>query len=238
MVPLRFVKSPMRVFIISFILIISNNILLAQDTLPRLTVVNVSNHILISWTSPYFTLTTINIQRSYDSVKNFRTIGTILDVKNKVNGFADNKPPYGKVFYRVFLSFEGGTYLFTKSYRPVVDTLKSLPENIETQTTVLPWFVPSSRVYTGADNNVIISLPDADKKKYTIKFFEENGTPLFEINKITEPYLTLEKVNFVHSGIFNFELFDEGILIEKDKVYIPKDVPITNGFHEQGKPVR
>ena len=235
MVPLRFVKSPMRVFIISFILIISNNILLAQDTLPRLTVVNVSNHILISWTSPYFNLTTINIQRSFDSIKNFRTIGTILDVKNKVNGFADNKPPYGKIFYRVFLSFEGGTYLFTKSYQPVIDTLKSLPEDISPQTTVLPWFVPSSRVYTGTDNNVIISLPDADKKKYTLKFFEENGTPLFEINKITEPYLTLEKVNFYHSGIFNFELFDEGILIEKDKLYIPQDTKITNGFHEQGK---
>lgn len=229
----------MGVFIIFFILLTSNNLLFAQDTLPRLTVVNVSNHILISWTNLYFNLTTINIQRSFDSTKNFRTIGTILDVKNKINGFADNKPPYNKMFYRVFISFEGGTYLFTKSYRPVIDTLKALPDlkNLQ-QSTVLPWFVPSTRVYTGIDNNIIISLPDAEKKKYTLKFFEESGTPLFEINKITEPYLTLEKVNFFHSGIFNFELFDDGILIEKDKVFIPRDTKITNDFHERGRPVR
>src|SRR5215212_7555833 len=124
--PSRFVKSPMRRFIIFLFLLASNNILFAQDTLPRLTVVNISNHILISWTNPYFNLTTINIQRSYDSTKNFKTIGTILDVKNKKNGYADNKPPYNKMFYRVFVSFEGGTYLFTKSYRPIVDTLKGL----------------------------------------------------------------------------------------------------------------
>jgi len=235
----------MRTFIIFLILLMGRNTLFAQDILPRLTVVNISNHILISWTNPYFNLTTINIQRSFDSTKNFKTIGTILDVKNKKNGYADNKPPYNKMFYRVFLSFEGGTYLFTKSYRPAIDTLKGLAfENILSneknapQTVVLPWFVPSTRVYTGADGNVIIYLPDAEKKKYTLKFFEENGASLFEINKITEPYLTLEKVNFYHSGIFNFELFDEGILIEKDKVYIPQDTKIANGFHEQGKSSR
>jgi hypothetical protein len=230
----------MRIISVFFVLLIFNNLLFAQDTLPRLTVLNVSNHILISWTNPYFNLTTINIQRSFDSTKNFKTIGTVLDVKNKLNGYADNKPPYTKMFYRVFISFEGGTYLFTKSYRPRIDTLKTLPAEVKNlpQTTVLPWFVPSSRVYSGADNNVIISLPDADRKKYTLKFFEENGTPLFEINKIPDPYLTLEKANFYHSGIFNFELYDDGILIEKDKVYIPQDTKITNGFHEQGKPLR
>ena len=140
------------------------------------------------------------------------------------------------MFYRVFLSFEGGTYLFTKSYRPVIDTLKVLPEDIPIQNTVLPWFIPSTRVFAGADNNVIISLPDAEKKKYSLKFFEENGNFLFEINNIAEPYLTLEKVNLYHSGIFNFELYDEGILVEKDKVYIPQDVKPNNGFHEQGRP--
>lgn len=234
----RFVKNPMRIFIISLILLFTNDLLFAQDTLPRLTVLGIGNHVLISWTNPYVSLTTINIQRSFDSTKNFKTIGTMLDVENKRNGYADNKPPYNKMFYRVFLSFEGGTYLFTKSSRPLIDTLKFLPEDLSIQNTVLPWFVPSTRVYTGADNNVIISLPDAEKKKYTLKFFDESGSPLFEINKITEPYLTLEKVNFSHSGIFNFELYDEGILIEKDKVYIPHDAPITNGSHEQGKPRR
>jgi hypothetical protein len=149
------------------------------------------------------------------------------------------KPPSAKMFYRVFISFEGGTYIFTKSYRPVIDTLNVLPDikGLQ-QNTVIPWFVPSERVYTGKDNNVIISLPQAREKKYTLKFYEENGAPVFEIDKIPEPYLTLEKVNFLHSGIFNFELFEDGTLIEKYKIYIPKEAKITNGGYEQERPFR
>ena len=72
-----------------------------------------------------------------------------------------------------------------------------------------------------------------------MKFFEEDGTPAFDINKITEPYLTLEKVNFTHAGLFNFELYDDGKLIEKHKVYVPKDGRLVNGNNERGRmPVR
>ncbi len=111
--------------------------------------------------------------------------------------------------------------------------IKGLQQNV-----VIPWFVPSTRVYTGKDNNVIISLPEAHDKKYTLKFFEENGTPVFEINKIAEPYLTLEKVNFIHSGIFTFQLYENGVLIEKDKLYIPKEGKIINGSNERGRSFR
>ncbi|MEO6455247.1 MAG: hypothetical protein ABIN97_14300 [Ginsengibacter sp.] len=217
----------------------SKNTLFAQDTLPRLSVTSISNNVLISWVNPYTSLTTINIQRSFDSIKNFRTIGTILNVKNTKNGYADIKPPLTKMFYRVFISFEGGTYIFSKSYRPVIDTLKAMP-NIKglQQNVVVPWFVPSGRVYTGKDNNVIISLPDAPKKKYSLKFYEENGIPVFDIDKIPEPYLTLEKVNFLHSGIFNFELFEDGTIIEKNKIYIPKDGKMISGSGEQGRQPR
>jgi hypothetical protein len=114
--------------------------------------------------------------------------------------------------------------MFTRSYRPVIDTLKTMPD-IRTfkQAEIITWFAPSIRIFTGKDNNVIISLPNAEKKNYGIKFFEENGTLVFEIPKIRESFLTLEKVNFIHAGMFNFELFEEGKLIEKHKFYIPKD---------------
>lgn len=221
----------MRILICFIILytFLSNSIF-AQDTLPRLTVTNVSNNVIISWTNPYPALTTINIQRSFDSTRYFTTIGSILDVKNKKNGYVDSKPYSTKLFYRVFLAFEGGAYLFTKSYRPVRDTAKALPLPAKEvkQPTVITWFVPSTRVYSGKDNNVIISLPDADKKKYSLKFFEDSGSLAFEIHKITEPYLTLEKVNFSHAGIFNFELYEDGNLIERHKVYIARDgKPLT-----------
>ncbi len=228
--------NTMQKFLIFLLILLLSQKIFSQDTLPKLSVSNVNNRILISWTNPYVALTTINIQRSFDSTKNFTTIGSVLNVENKRNGFIDSRPIIPNMFYRVFLSFEGGTYLFTKSSRPVKDTTKAFPGSKEYQQSVVnTWFVPSKLVYTGRDNNVIIALPDAAKKKYSIKFFEENGILIFELDKITEPYLTLEKVNFIHAGIFNFELYEKGILIEKHKVYVSKDGKPVTDLNEQTK---
>ena len=229
----------MQKFLIFFPVLLFSQKLFSQDTLPNVSVTNISNQILVSWTNPFVTLTTINIQRSFDSTKNFTTIGSVLDVTNKKNGFIDSKPLAPNMFYRIFLSFEGGTYLFTKSSRPVKDTTKALTAIKEfQQSTVNTWFVPSKFVYTGKDNNVIIAFPEAGKKKYSIKFFEENGPFIFELNKITEPYLTLEKVNFIHSGIFDFEVYENGVLIEKHKVYVPRDGKLVPVINELGKPFK
>lgn len=223
----------MRKFIIIiFLFLILHNISFAQDTLPKISVTQLSNKVLVSWVNPFESITTINIQRSYDSLKGFTTIGSVLNVKAKNNGFVDSKEFIPPQYYRVFISFEGGTYMFTQSHRPGVDTAKNISEINETKeikqlikqaSPVQTFFIPSKLVYTGKENNVIISLPDAEKKKYSIKFFEQDGTPLFEIKKITEPYLTLDKVNFVHAGLFSFEVYADGLLIEKHKFYIPKD---------------
>lgn len=205
----------------------------AQDTLPKFTVNHVTNNVLVSWTNPFTSLTTINIQRSFDSTKNFTTIGSVLDVKNRRNGFVDPKPVSYNMFYRLFLSFEGGTYIFTPSQRPVLDTSKAPPSLKDLQqSTVVTGFVPSKRVYSGKDNNVIINLPGALNKKYVVKFFDENGFPLFEINKINETYLTIEKVNFVHAGTFTFEIYEDGLLIEKYKFYIGKEGKPTQNLNE------
>ena len=195
-----------------------------QDTLPNISVTQISNKVLVSWNNPFTSLTSINIQRSSDSLKNFSTIGSVLNVRAKTNGFVDSKEFIPAQYYRLFLSFEGGTYLFTQSHRPGIDTTKDLSGITEaTPEPVQTWFIPSKLVFTGKDNNVIINLPDFDKKRYSIKFFEEDGTQIFELKKITESYLTLDKVNFVHAGLFNFEVFGNGVLVEKHKIYIPKD---------------
>lgn len=229
----------MQKFLIFLSLLLLSQHLLAQETLPKISVSNIGGHILVAWTNPYVTLTTINIQRSFDSTKNFSTIGSVLDVTNKRNGFIDSKPLTPNMFYRVFLSFDGGTYMFTKSSRPLKDTSRALPDIKDfQQSAVNTWFVPSRMVYTGRDNNVVIALPDAPRKKYIIKFFEETGVFLFELNKITEPYLTLDKVNFMHAGIFDFEVYENGVLIEKHKVYVPKDGKPVPSANELDKPVK
>ena len=204
----------------------------AQDTLPRINVKNISNKIIISWKVTYGAkINTINIQRSADSLKNFTSIGSVLEPMNRENGFVDNKAPNPNMYYRVFVAFEGGSYIFTKSYRPVKDTATKViilpPSQTMDPSKVIPpppaGFVPSNFIFTGKDNNVIIDLHDAASSKYSIKFFDEKNNPVFEIHKVTDPYLIIEKVNFLHAGWFYFILYDNGILKEKNQFYIPKE---------------
>ncbi len=210
----------------------------SQDTLPSISVTQISNKALISWSNPYTSVTYIGIQRSYDSLKNFTTIGSVLNVKAPTNGFVDTKEFIPAQFYRLFISFEGGTYIFTASHRPGLDTLGVMPDISENYKPVQTWFIPSKEVYTGKGYNVILSLPDASKKKYSVKFFEDDGTFLFEIKKIDEAYLTLDKVNFRHAGLFKFELYRDGALIERHKVYIPKDGKPIPALNEEGHELR
>jgi hypothetical protein len=56
-----------------------------------------------------------------------------------------------------------------------------------------------------------------------VKFFEENGNPIFEIQHIREPQLILDKSNFLHAGWFFFELYEDEKLKEKSKFFLSKD---------------
>lgn len=196
----------------------------AQDTLPKITVTQLGKKVLVSWNNPFTTVTNINIQRSSDSLKRFTTIGSVINVNAQTNGFVDTKEfiPSNQ-YYRLFISKEGGSYIFTDSHRPSPDTAKIPDEVTYNQEPVHTWFVPSKRVYTGKDNNIIVSVHGTGKNKYSLKFYDETGEQVIEIKSIPEDYLILDKVNFGHSGLFNFELFEDGHLIERHKFYIPQD---------------
>ncbi len=252
--------------------------LTAQETLPGITVKNLNGQIIVSWVNNYkIPVSNISIQRSYDSLKYYTTIGSVLNPQNIENGYADSKPPYNKMYYRVFVSFDGGSYVFSKVARPVkeiqltdtantnanytitpnnsglptaaadtsfpflikgrdksavqtiTDTKNNNPKGIQPKTNLPaindPEIItyPSRRIFTAKDNNIVIVLPEAENKRYTVKFFEENETPLFELNKLHENFLIIEKVNFVHAGWFHFEIYENGRLIEKNKFFIAKD---------------
>src|SRR5438309_917962 len=112
-----------KIFFLSFFFTIGIAVrLAAQETLPNITVKNLNGVIIVSWKNEYpLPVKTINIQRSYDSLKNYSTIGSVLNPQNRENGFADTKPPYNKMYYRVFISFDGGAYQFSEPARPVKD---------------------------------------------------------------------------------------------------------------------
>jgi hypothetical protein len=83
--------------------------------------------------------------------------------------------------------------------------------------------IPQYRIVANKDGLVRISLLDFGSKKYSIKFYEDDDTFLFELKDIKEPSLMLEKSNFYHSGWFKSELYENDKLIEKNRFFIPKD---------------
>ncbi len=219
---------------------------LGQKTLPGITVTNINGKIIVSWKNSYTVpLATLSIQRSYDSLKNYTTIGSVLNPQNLENGYADANPPYNKMYYRLFIAFEGGSYIISEPVRPSKDTTS----NYGTADTRYPWQLdpnadpklqqppsnvnagptyPSRWIYTAKDQNVVIHLPDAVSKNYTAIFFDELEKELFELTNLKEEYLIIEKVNFVKSGWYSFKLYDSGKLVESNKFFIAKDGKVTN----------
>jgi hypothetical protein len=255
----------------------------AQNVLPNISVNNLNKKVVVSWLNEYKKpIQNIFIQRSYDSLKNFSTIGAVLNPLNLENGYPDLTPPYDRMFYRVTITFENGEYEIGKSARPIINPIEledldvtALPikeikkESIKEDRIIEPTEIsdstemillkpnekvntikktdsvkgvlnlekfintdlkksietafPSIHIYTNKQNVVVINIQNTLLKKYLIKFFDENEKQVLEIKHIPDDYLFIEKSNFVHPGWFNFELYEDGVLIEKNKVFLAKD---------------
>lgn len=225
----------LTIMVISSVLVVK-----AQDMFPSFSVVNRGNdHIIISWTNPYLdTIRQLSIQRSYDSVKGFKSVLTLPDPTVLQNGYVDTQAPSPRMFYRLYILLDNGRYVFSKSRRPVLDTTKVItttaliqkdPVTVSKPVNALPakagteTFIPSRYVFTDKYGNVKVALPDAASKNYHIKFLDENGTVVFELDKINDTMLTLDKTNFIRSGWFRFDLYDGEELKENYKFFLPKD---------------
>lgn len=228
------------VFCLFFFFFIASSRSFAQAPLPHIEVKNYNGKIIISWVNKYKrTAKVINIQRSDDSLRDYTTIASMLNPENIDNGYLDAKAPKGKLFYRVFIAFPGGSYAFSEVRRPVMavhDSLLTMGDSIAMQT---PRPVNAKRprfVFLGRENNVILQLPDTLSKKYAIWFFDERERLVFRIDEISEPELIIDKMNFLHGGWFNYELYDGKRMIDRDKFYLPKDEKGRPGSQtEQGK---
>ena len=235
--------------IVCFLFLLFTKINAQQVTLPLLNIKSIGTKVIVSWKQDYKkVIATLNIQRSFDSLKNFKTIGEVLSPQSIENGYIDANAPYNKMYYRVFVAFEGGSYEYSNTYRAKKDTAtrKSNDTDLTNQFPItaannqIPWLrakpkdniqileektkitYPSQRIYTLKDNNIIISLPDTKTSKYSIKFYDELDKFLFEIKKVKEDNFIIEKVNFGHSGWFKFEIYENGELIESNKFQILK----------------
>jgi hypothetical protein len=228
--------------IIAFIVIIifsRYTIAYSQSSLSNLVVVSQNGKNQISWTHTYPHVYKIGVQRSQDSLFNYATIGYVRNPEAKANTFIDKKPFRGGQYYKLIIILGSGRYFFSKPVKIVTDssgvaiknvTNKALPAGAKSLTVsvtsapvkkAVEVYKPSYFVYTNADGDVNVNLPNAAKNNYSLSFFDSTGVKLFSIDDIRKNFLVIDKSNFLHAGWFNYELYDGAKLKEKWRLYIP-----------------
>jgi hypothetical protein len=70
------------------------------------------------------------------------------------------------------------------------------------------------------NGDVVIAAPSGSAAHYKVRFFDETNVLLFEVREIGDSQLIVEKVNFVHAGVFQYELYRDNRLIERRRFRI------------------
>lgn len=213
-------KGWVKICITVMIILVSGFSAYSQALLPHITVYNKNGTVHISWISGYVGIKQIGVQRSQDSLFNYSTIGFAADPNKKVNEFIDHKPQGGKTFYRLFILFTNSSYFFSD---PASPTLPSLAPGA-TPNTGQSFASPSIYVYTNAQGNVNVSLPQPKEHHYEIRFYNSDDQFIFNLKNIERPLLILDKSNFLRAGWYHYELYDNDKLMEKWKFYIGDSV--------------
>jgi hypothetical protein len=66
----------------------------------------------------------------------------------------------------------------------------------------------------------MISVPPGLQGRYKVRFFGEDKGLLFEIRQIQDPVLIVEKYNFRHAGLYQYELYRDNSLVERSSFRI------------------
>jgi hypothetical protein len=83
--------------------------------------------------------------------------------------------------------------------------------------------VHSAVVRHEKNGDVVISTPAGLRGRYRIRFFGEDKGLLFEIRQIQDPVLIVEKYNFGHAGLYQYELYCDKDLVERSNFRINPD---------------
>jgi hypothetical protein len=84
-------------------------------------------------------------------------------------------------------------------------------------------FQPSAFIYINPSGNLMLILPNPEKKHFSFFVYKEDGALLFNMKNIKESKLLIDRSNFMSSGWFNYELYDGQKPKEKSKFFIPPE---------------
>lgn len=126
-----------------------------------------------------------------------------------------NNTLYKELRQKDYEKFKDSIFKFTKDSLSRINknTVAYFPFKLEATTD--SW-IPSALVYTNNLGNLVISLKDTQHKRYSLLIYSGMKL-LINLTNIQEDKIILEKSNFYHSGWYQFELYCDGILLEKNK---------------------
>jgi hypothetical protein len=216
-----FIIDPMK-WICSLLLLLVFQSANAQKILPAFTVTDLQNNkVIISWNNQFGkTLTTINVQRSYDSLKGYTSIFSAQSPELPENGYVDSKAPYNRMFYRLFYVLEGGLYYFSKPKRPEIDTSSTFSSDdgrkpIET--------ISKFEIKAVRDSSASFVIPSINTSKPIIIYEEK-----LIVIKVKDSVLTLLTNGALKrfKDSLNFKTKDTLVAISADTLLIKRYIPV------------
>jgi len=90
------------------------------------------------------------------------------------------------------------------------------------------WLSPAeeriaSRYVRSEKNSSLKIVVPFSRGRYKIRFLDQREQFLFGIEHIRDSLLIIEKVNFLHAGLFQYELFKDDVLLERNSFIIKTD---------------
>lgn len=174
----------------------------SQEPLPDFTIKKgTQNQKVISWRNNFGDmLIVLNIQRSGDSVRNFRTVYSEPNPSLAVNAFTDMKPVPGMDYYRIYYQMKNGSYSFTKA----------------------------KKVASGFVSDGLFSHLDA--KHVTIKGDEDRTVTISDFHKIADSVMlgTSDSLFYFSDSTVNYKKFNAIAAINSGPVNNNSLIPVSN----------
>jgi len=187
----------------------------------------------------------IKVERSVDSNYNFSVIGLVKDFNNNIQSYVDITPNAGKMWYRVTVIFtsdlewtsnmtsvtldsidivnrkqiksvdtlqkEVNKIINEKGVNDTVAVIKTVEKKIEKIELPKSKFI-FTNPFTG---NINIELPEPRDYEYKVFFYTNDDKRAFDIPRIHEEEIILDKRNFQKTGVYKFKILKDNKEFEK-----------------------
>lgn len=182
-------KAIIRIIVVLFIVLVSAPKLKAQAAQPPLPQFDLQilgkDKVRISWVNPFGEdLIQINVQRSYDSVRGYKTVFSSPSPELPQNGFVETYYPGVRVYYRIFYMLSSNAYFFAKA--------KSTVPSLLADSVAAKLAAGNDTVTIKSTDSIVTRLPYSQFLKFKDSIYTKTKDSLFSLSSDTillRPYV-------------------------------------------------